>query len=107
MSGKHLRHARDHFVLLVDSIPGPSESSDAAATSVPAFSYDVRSRNTPMETSRAAAIEALNECIEKLTVIVPRVPLNQPVALNAVTPHPQVFQTTFGREVRAPNGRLS
>ena len=94
MTGKHLRHARDHFVLLVDSV----SSSDGLTA--PNLSYDVRLRNTPMETSRKAAIDSLNESIDRLKEIVTRLTMDQPITLNAVTPHDQVFQTTFGREVR-------
>ncbi|TDL28812.1 hypothetical protein BD410DRAFT_781356 [Rickenella mellea] len=88
--GKHLRHARDHFVLLADSVAGS-----------PPFvvTYDVRSRGTPMERSRDAAVEALQACIARLEEVAPRVALDQSMTLNAVTPHTQVLQTTFGREL--------
>ena len=96
--GKHLRHARDHFVLLAESV-SPSDAT-ASPPSVPALSYDARARNTPMETSREAAIDALNSCIEQLREVVPRMSMDQPVTLSAITPHVQVFHTSFGREVR-------
>ncbi|KAJ8507528.1 hypothetical protein ONZ45_g10124 [Pleurotus djamor] len=88
--GKHLRHARDHFVLLVDSV---------AATSPHILNYDVRSRNTPMESSIAAAKEALADTITVLEQAVPQADMEQPMTLNAVTPYSQTFQTTFGREL--------
>ncbi|KAJ8518707.1 hypothetical protein ONZ45_g4228 [Pleurotus djamor] len=88
--GKHLRHARDHFVLLVDT---------AAATSPHILNYDVRSRNTPMESSIAAAKEALADTITVLEQAVPQADMEQPMTLNAVTPYSQTFQTTFGREL--------
>lgn len=89
-TGKHLRHARDHFVLLADCI---------SQTPPHSFSYDTRSRNTPMETSRSAAREALSEAIRQLEEVVPRANSNESMTLNAVTPHLQSFETTFGREV--------
>jgi hypothetical protein len=52
-----------------------------------------------METSRKAAIDSLNESIDQLKELVPRLTMDQPIMLSAVTPHDQVFQTTFGREV--------
>ncbi|KAH8100506.1 hypothetical protein BXZ70DRAFT_907198 [Cristinia sonorae] len=88
--GKHLRHARDHFMLLMDSV----------STSAPhVLNYDVRSRNTPMETSRKDAHDALSEAIARLKDQVPLVHLDEPITLHAVTPYPQVVQTTFGREL--------
>lgn len=89
--GKHLRHARDHFALLVECIAGSPPR---------VLSYDTRTRNTPMEKSRHAAAEALQECIKRLEEHVPRAQLDEPLTLNAVTPYPQVLETTFGREVR-------
>ena len=53
-----------------------------------------------MEKSRKDAIEALVECIEKLEKTVPGALAEAPMTLHAVTPFPQVLQTTFGREVR-------
>ena len=52
-----------------------------------------------METSRSTAREAFLEVIEQLEAVVPTVQMNQPLTLNAVTPHLQQFETTFGREV--------
>ncbi|KAF9459457.1 hypothetical protein BDZ94DRAFT_1268226 [Collybia nuda] len=88
--GKHLRHARDHFVLLMDC---------ASVTPPKTLSYDTRSRNTPMESSRTAAREALMETIRQLEAVVPTAQMNTPITLHAVTPHLQEFQTTFGREL--------
>ncbi|THV00753.1 hypothetical protein K435DRAFT_656643 [Dendrothele bispora CBS 962.96] len=51
--GKHLRHARDYYELLIDSISSPPRI----------LNYDVRIRNTPMETSRTAARDAVIETI--------------------------------------------
>ncbi|GJE87762.1 hypothetical protein PsYK624_038450 [Phanerochaete sordida] len=88
--GKHLRHARDHFWLLMDAM-------EAQPPYV--LNYDVRSRNRPMETSRRAAHDALIECITRLEQVVPKLKMDQPVTLNAVTPYPQTMQSTFGREL--------
>lgn len=87
--GKHLRHARDHFVLLVQ----------AASSSPRILSYDTRSRNTPMESSRAVAREALTDTIHQLEQFVPTVQMCTPILLQAVTPDLQEFETTFGREL--------
>ncbi|KAI0786063.1 hypothetical protein C8Q75DRAFT_773944 [Abortiporus biennis] len=88
--GKHLRHARDHFALLLDCV-----SSD---TTKP-LNYDLRSRNTPMENDRLAADQAFKQTIAQLEAIVPRTSLDKPLTLNAVTPYPQTMETTFGREL--------
>ncbi|KAH9043770.1 hypothetical protein EDB85DRAFT_2130703 [Lactarius pseudohatsudake] len=90
--GKHLRHARDHFTLLLDCVsrPGPRPY---------VLSYDVRSRNTPMETSREAARAAIEETIAQLKQVVPGVSLDAPLTLHAVTPYSQMMQSTFGREL--------
>ncbi|KAI0048014.1 hypothetical protein FA95DRAFT_1558551 [Auriscalpium vulgare] len=88
--GKHLRHARDHFALLLDTITSPPPYI---------LSYDKRSRNTPMESSRQAAREAILETIARLLEVVPKSRLDAPLTLNAVTPYEQTFQTTFGREL--------
>ncbi|KAF9073848.1 hypothetical protein BDP27DRAFT_1318262 [Rhodocollybia butyracea] len=88
--GKHLRHAREHFELLLTCITSPPPY---------VLNYDVRIRNTPMETSRAAARTALLETIQRLQDVVPTSNWNEPVTLNAVTPFPQTFQTTFAREL--------
>ncbi|RDX56150.1 hypothetical protein K466DRAFT_661316 [Polyporus arcularius HHB13444] len=88
--GKHLRHARDHFALLLDVVSSPAPH---------VLSYDKRLRNTPMEVSRDAAKEALNVCIAQLHRVVPRAKMGEPITLHAVTPFPQVMETTFGREL--------
>lgn len=88
--GKHLRHARDHYVLLAQCMTAPAPRK---------LSYDVRIRNTPMETSRTAAVEALQHAIGLLRDVVPRSRLNETITLEAVTPHNQVLETTFGREL--------
>ena len=53
-----------------------------------------------MESSRSAAREALVEAIQHLETVIPNVQMDVPITLHAVTPHPQQFETTFGREVR-------
>ncbi|OSX67785.1 hypothetical protein POSPLADRAFT_1127479 [Postia placenta MAD-698-R-SB12] len=88
--GKHLRHARDHFVLLLDCL---------SSSSPHVLNYDIRSRNTPMESSRQAARESLLAVIEQLTTVVPEAKLDDSITLQAITPYPQVVQTTFGREL--------
>jgi hypothetical protein len=83
---------------------------DTMATSSPPYilNYDVRSRNTPMESSLAHAHTALTECVERLRREVPQLRLDEQLTLNAVTPYPQTLQSTFGREVCALfNIRLS
>jgi len=106
--GKHMRHAREHFELLFQAIerPGPY-----------IFSYDDRSRNTPMETSRQAAYDAMSSTIGVIdqllttrgndneqgrcytTIDGRRIDLDEPVTLNAVTPYMQALQSSFGREL--------
>ncbi|KAI0757260.1 hypothetical protein C8Q80DRAFT_1093278 [Daedaleopsis nitida] len=88
--GKHLRHARDHFALLLDVVSSPPPH---------VLSYDKRARNTPMEVNRNAARDALNECIAQLQDVVPKAKMAEPITLHAVTPFPQVMDTTFGREL--------
>lgn len=88
--GKHLRHARDHFVLLLDSMSSPQPHT---------LNYDVRSRNTPMESSRQAARDSLTAAINQLEEVVPSAKMDDPIVLHAITPYPQVVQTTFGREL--------
>ncbi|KAM5538273.1 hypothetical protein V8D89_008160 [Ganoderma adspersum] len=88
--GKHLRHARDHFALLLEVVSQPPPH---------VLNYDKRARNTPMENSRTAARDALNECIAQLQQVVPHAKWSGPITLHAVTPFPQVMETTFGREL--------
>ncbi|RXW20637.1 hypothetical protein EST38_g5240 [Candolleomyces aberdarensis] len=87
--GKHLRHARDHFALLLDCMKQPPY----------VLSYDIRIRNTPMETSLSGARSALLEIIKQLEEVVPKVKLDEPLTLHAITPHMHEFQSTFGREL--------
>lgn len=91
-TGKHLRHARDHFQLLLTA---------ASSSSPRILSYDIRVRNTPMESSRSAARESIQDTIKQLEALVPRAKTDDPLILQAVTPFLQEFQTTFGREVSA------
>lgn len=88
--GKHLRHARDHYVLLLDSLKTPAPHT---------MSYDTRIRNTPMETSLSGAREALLATIKQLEDAVPAANLDQPLTLHAITPHMHEFKSTFGREL--------
>ena len=89
-TGKHLRHARDHFVLLIGCILNPPPR---------VLSYDTRIRDTPMETSRAAARTALMDTIKQLEEIIPTTNFQEQISLHAITPHLHSFQTTIGREV--------
>ena len=58
-----------------------------------------------MESSRVAAKQALNDTLGRLEKLVPnRTLVDEKLTLNAVTPHPQVFETTFGREVSVLEG---
>ncbi|QRV86184.1 hypothetical protein RhiJN_14202 [Ceratobasidium sp. AG-Ba] len=94
--GKHLRHARDHYVLLAKSVASSDPSTPKTAANL---SYDVRIRDTPMETSIAAGLRAFEEIIETLDNI-KDVPGNKPIILTADTgPYQQVTGTTFGREL--------
>ncbi|THV07581.1 hypothetical protein K435DRAFT_847998 [Dendrothele bispora CBS 962.96] len=88
--GKHLRHARDHFELLIDCISSPPPH---------VLNYDVRIRNTPMETSRISARDAIVGTIRRLGEQVPKADWNASMELHAVTPFIQSFNTTFGREL--------
>ncbi|KAF8078337.1 hypothetical protein FPV67DRAFT_1464963 [Lyophyllum atratum] len=74
--GKHLRHARDHFVLLVESVSSPPPHI---------LSYDTRCRNTPMEGSRSAARAALVEAIDQLEARVPLTRMDAPMTLHATS----------------------
>ena len=58
-----------------------------------------------MESSKAVAKEALKDTLGRLEKLVPSETLvDERLTLNAVTPYPQVFETTFGREVSASTG---
>jgi hypothetical protein len=52
-----------------------------------------------MESQLQAARDALKDAIARLEDVVPKVELNTPMTLNAVTPHRQTLETSFGREV--------
>ncbi|EJD04303.1 uncharacterized protein FOMMEDRAFT_133608 [Fomitiporia mediterranea MF3/22] len=111
--GKHLRHATDHFSLLLDSL----STADLNASSTGAsqirqrqrepesepelleLNYDVRARGTPMESSRASARATLESTIARLQRLVPGAERDRPVRLRAVTPYAQTFRTSFGREL--------
>lgn len=54
-----------------------------------------------METSISEARKALLETIGRVERIVPLAESSTILALHAVTPHLQAFDTTFGREVSA------
>lgn len=64
------------------------------------LSYDIRVRDTPVETSPDSARDALLAIIEALKEVVTTTPRDTPIVLHAVTPFPAVMNTTFGREVR-------
>jgi hypothetical protein len=51
-----------------------------------------------MESSRQAASDALRETVARVEKLNAR--MDEPLTLHAVTPHFQVLQTTFAREVR-------
>jgi len=88
--GKHLRHAADHYNLLVK----------AASTEPPySLSYDIRVRDTAVETSTDSARDAFLTIIGALKHIVTSTPLDAPIMLHAMTPFPAVMNTTFGREL--------
>ncbi|CAE6468975.1 unnamed protein product [Rhizoctonia solani] len=113
--GKHLRHARDHYVLLSKAIldvtsAEPSNRQAPAILDVTSaepsnrqapvtLSYDARIRDTPMETSITAGVEAFQEAIKELEDISKYAPEDLPVVLTADTgPYQQVLNTTYGRE---------
>lgn len=109
--GKHLRHATDHFLLLLESLNAscPSHSDgqraeEASGSDTLNLNYDVRARGTPMEGSRVAAHATLEHTIERIRASVhpesPAANIDRPVRLEAVTPHAQVLGSSFGREVR-------
>jgi len=52
-----------------------------------------------MESSREAALVAIESVMAQVKEVVPGVPLDAPISLNAITPYSQTMQTTFGREV--------
>lgn len=54
-----------------------------------------------MEASLSDAKVALKDIIAKLEDVVPKTKMEQPLTLHAITPHMQVLETSFGREVRS------
>jgi len=91
--GKHLRHARDYFDLLLACLSRPKPLE---------LNYDIRSRNVPMETSRPIAASALEGTIQQLRHLQESGStgiLEEQITLEAVTPFRQVMQTTVGREM--------
>lgn len=71
----------------------------AAQTGPVSLSYDVRIRNTAVETSVTSARDCLLQVIENLKEVVSSAALETPITLHAVTPFPATMNTTFGREV--------
>jgi len=104
--GKHFRHARDHFNLLAQCL--------AQQRPPYVLSYDTRTRDTPMERSLPAAISSMQASVDELNSLLAvesqdgslqhgghEHPLRNdtPITLHAVTPFPQVLQTSLGREL--------
>ena len=89
-SGKHIRHAVDHVNILLNSM-----------SSLPprVISYDIRIRNTSMESNRQSAKDALLETIANVEEIIPTMNFDEEIVLNAITPYTHTFKTTLGREV--------
>jgi hypothetical protein len=91
--GKQIRHAHAHFSLLLEAIT-------SSQTQQWVVNYDVRQRNTPMETSTQSAKEALLSLIDRLEKLKDfHLRSEDPIVVNAVTPDRQVLQSSFGREV--------
>ncbi|PVG02123.1 hypothetical protein CPB86DRAFT_866288 [Serendipita vermifera] len=88
--GKHLRHARDHFHLLLDALEDRNRPCRV--------SYDVRKRNTPMENSCSAAVQALQDTIARLKQLKVN-DIDEELTLDAITPYPQVLKSSIGREL--------
>ncbi|KAJ1310357.1 hypothetical protein OPQ81_007095 [Rhizoctonia solani] len=98
--GKHLRHARDHFILLSKAVLDVTSAKSSNGQAPVTLSYDARIRDTPMETSIAAGIEAFGEAIKQLEDISKYASEDLPVVLTADTgPYQQVLSTTYGREL--------
>ncbi|CUA72296.1 hypothetical protein RSOLAG22IIIB_00961 [Rhizoctonia solani] len=98
--GKHLRHARDHYVLLSKAVLDVTSTGPSNGQAPAALSYDARSRDTPMETSITAGIEAFQEAIKQLESISKYAPEDLPIVLTADTgPYQQTLNTTYGREL--------
>ncbi|KIM20408.1 hypothetical protein M408DRAFT_333997 [Serendipita vermifera MAFF 305830] len=88
--GKHLRHARDHFALLLDGMEREVKPCRV--------SYDVRARNTPMEGSRSSAVQALQDTIQRLRNLKIN-DIDDELTLDAITPYPQTLKSSVGREL--------
>ncbi|CAE6433443.1 unnamed protein product [Rhizoctonia solani] len=98
--GKHLRHARDHYILLSKAILGVTSAESPNSQAPVTLSYDARIRDTPMETSISAGVQAFREAIRQLNDIAKYAPEDLPVVLTADTgPCQQVLNTTYGREL--------
>ncbi|KAH7340304.1 hypothetical protein B0J17DRAFT_715532 [Rhizoctonia solani] len=98
--GKHLRHARDHYVLLSKAVLDVTSVESLNGQAPATLSYDARIRDTPMETSITAGVEAFQEAIQQLEDISKYAPEDLPVVLTADTgPYQQVLNTTYGREL--------
>jgi hypothetical protein len=91
--GKQLRHAHAHFLLLLEAItPNPTQEW--------VVNYDVRQRNTPMESNAQSAKEAMHSLIDKLNGLKEfHLRSEDSIVVNAVTPDRQILQSSLGREV--------
>jgi len=93
--GKQLRHAHAHFLLLLDAV-----TSAGSKRGEWVVNYDVRQRNTPMESSFESAKEAMLDLIERLNLLKGAMLKSEdPIVVNAVTPDRQILQSSFGREL--------
>jgi len=91
--GKQLRHAHAHFLLLLEAIT-PHRTQEWVVN------YDVRQRNTPMETNAESAKEAMHNLIAKLQELKEmQLRSEDPIVVNAVTPDRQILQSSLGREL--------
>ncbi|CEL52377.1 FK506-binding protein 5 OS=Rhizopus delemar (strain RA 99-880 / ATCC MYA-4621 / FGSC 9543 / NRRL 43880) GN=FKBP5 PE=3 SV=1 [Rhizoctonia solani AG-1 IB] len=98
--GKHLRHARDHYALLSKAVLDITSTGASNSQAPVTLSYDARIRDTPMETSITAGIQAFREAVQQLDDIAKYAPEDLPVVLTADTgPHQQTLNTTYGREL--------
>ncbi|KAG6818437.1 hypothetical protein H0H93_004988 [Arthromyces matolae] len=90
--GKHLRHALDHFDVLMKSV--------SSSGSPPyRLSYDQKERDTSIESNLSAAKSAISTCIKLLNEHASSTQLDTPIILEAVTPAQVELKTTFGREL--------
>jgi uncharacterized damage-inducible protein DinB len=88
--GKHLRHTLDHFAAALSVVSQPG-----------VIDYDRRQRNVPMETDRAAALAAIADLRDKLTVAAGaglHAPVSVRVMVTAMGDEAQL-QSTLGREL--------